>query len=176
MSFFGALVEPVAALGGKVVGAWSANREGKRRIVAQRLENQAVEEKAASDFRVAEFRAKADRLTKKDDHAFTLDELAVKEAAKTWWDEFLALAWLVVTTYYPIAIYPIILWASGGAIPEPSVIFEAMGDIPWQVWAVDFGIMARYLGLRGWFRDLNIAGKFSSAKNKAASLLGKGKE
>ena len=169
MGFLSALVEPVAALGGKVVGAWSANREGKRRIVAQRLENQAVEDKAASDFRVAEFKAKADRLATKDAHAFTLDELAVKEAAKSWWDEFLAFTWLVVTTYYPIAIYPIIIWASGGAVPEPSILFDQMDKIPWGVWIVDLGIMARYLGLRGWFRDMKVG-------QKVSSLMKRGKE
>ena len=173
MGFFASLVEPITAFGGKVVGAWSANKEGKRRLVAQRIENQAREAKAETDFKVKQFEVRAERLTNQDAHEFTLDELAVKEASKSHWDEFLAFVWLLATTWYPIAIYPTILWYQSGTPPTPEEMKATLAALPWEVWVIDFGIMARYLGLRGFFTKMNVKDKLNKAKSV---ITGKGAE
>ena len=105
----GAIAKPFGEVAGKVVGAWSANKEGERNIVALKIQNKAAELKAASELKIAEFRAKTKRAENRDAQSFTLDELAVKESQGTYWDEFLSFSFLLSFFYWPLFVGPLVI-------------------------------------------------------------------
>ena len=132
MSFFGSLIEPVAQLGGQ----WL---QGKQKIGEAKIA-----------FKVAQFQAKAKAIETVQGRTFDLDELSVKEAAKTYWDEALCIVYLA-PFIYTVMIHP--FHAAGGWV-HPSEMWDAINHTPdWYKYGVAL-IGVRYLGFRNLLRNL----------------------
>ena len=101
-------------------------------------------------FKVAQFQAKAKAIETVQGRTFDLDELSVKEAAKTYWDEFLCVIYLY-PFIYTVMVYPLV--QAGGWV-NPEVMWEAINHTPdWYKYGVAL-IGVRYLGFRNLLRNL----------------------
>ena len=173
LQFLASIIAPASELGKQYLANKAEKTKGEFNIARDKLRGLQAIAEAETEFRVAEWKAKADRAMRKDEMAFTLDEIAVREGAQTKWDEILSGVWLLVTTYYPVVIYPFLaFWLANAPLPSGTDIIRTLSDLPWFIQIVDFGIMARYLGLRGWFRDMKVGQHLKNMKEKLP-LVGK---
>ena len=141
--WLGKVVEPV-------VGGISKYATEKNEIKKAKLEGEIEVTKAEAAFKVAEFKAKADRVINTDQNTFDLDKMAMKEAAKTWWDEFLVLIFLFPFLY--TMIFALMSGIGAGVMVEPSVIWaEINGLADWYKYGLAL-IGVRYLGFRNLLR------------------------
>ncbi len=144
-------------------------------VAKQWLGNKQAKATAAAELAVAELKARASVAERKANYevesskqTYSLDALAVKQANRSWFDEFLSL----------ILLAPGILTAVGaciGAAPElwGLAIFEAIDKAPlWYQVAVGL-IMVHYFGFRSLLR-LYLNGKFKL--RPAQQENGNGKE
>ena len=142
-NWLGKIVEPV-------VGGISKYATEKNEIKKTKLEGEIEVVKAEAAFKVAEFKAKADRVINTDQNTFDLDKMAMKEAAKTWWDEFLVLIFLFPFLY--TMIFALMSGWGTGTMVEPSVIWaEINGLADWYKYGLAL-IGVRYLGFRNLLR------------------------
>ncbi len=139
---------------GEVAGQWLGNRKAKA--------------SAKAKLQLAQFEAEAERVGRKMDidleqlrQTATLDTLAIRQANKSWFDEFLAL----------ILLLPGILSAAGACLGAPpelwgKTIFAALDETPlWYQLALGL-LMVHYFGFRSLLR-LYLNGKFNMpAKRK----------
>ena len=119
-NWLGKIVEPV-------VGGISKYATEKNEIKKAKLEGEIEVTKAEAAFKVAEFKAKADRVMNTDQNTFDLDKMAMKEAAKTWWDEFLVLVYLFPFLY--TMIFALMSGWGAGVMVEPSVIWAEINGL-----------------------------------------------
>ena len=146
-NWLGKVVEPV-------VGAVSTYATEKNEIKKAKLDGEIEITKAKAEFEVAKFKAKAAREVTTDKGTFDLDKMAVAEAAKTWWDEFLVLIYLsplLYTIFY--ALFSGLILGTGGLV-DPSVLWnEINGLADWYKYGLAL-IGVRYLGFRSLLRKL----------------------
>ena len=146
-SWIGGVVKGVVT---PVVGAVSKYKTERNEIAKAELQGQLEVTKAETEFKVAEFKAKADRVANTDQNTFDLDKMAMKEAAKTWWDEFLVLIYLFPFLY--TMIFALMSGWGAGVMVEPSVIWaEINGLADWYKYGLAL-IGVRYLGFRNLLR------------------------
>ena len=101
---------------------------------------------AKVDFEVAKFAARAKRLDTEQGQNYDLDKLAVKEAAKTCWDEAICLLPLSYLAYS--LIWGVYGYANGWR--SPMEVSSGLGEHGHYFLMVLIGLVyIRYLGFRG---------------------------
>ena len=150
------IISAVGSLGGQ----WLDNRREKSKAThEQKMEGI----RAKTRVSVAKAEAEIAREQHRDHAVFTLDQMAVKEGRESKWDEFICLIALLPFIYTAM-VYPTTAAALDNRLVLPQEIWEAMAAVPGYYWVLIFGIFARYLGLRGWFRDMRIGKKLLNIK------------
>ena len=147
-NWLGKVVEPV-------VGGISKYATEKNEIKKAKLEGEIEVTKAKAEFEVAKFKAKAEREITTDKSTFDLDKMAVAEAAKTFWDEFLVLIYISPLVYALLfAIFGGLSFTGGfvWVLADPSVVFNVFNNLDeWYRWGLVL-IGVRYLGFRSLLR------------------------
>ena len=128
LTFLTSLIAPVSKVASQYV-------EGKQKIEGARI-----------DFEVAKFAARARRLDTEQGQNYDLDKLAVKEAAKTCWDELICLLPLSYLAYS-------LLWGIYGfdaGWRSPMEVSSGLGEHGHYFLMILIGLVyIRYLGFRG---------------------------
>ena len=142
----------IAGLGGKVVEGVSNYAAKKQELKQVKLTGELDIAKAAAELEVTKLKNKAEmdmtQLQAKIDKGkavdagnLSLDKMSMREAAKSFFDE--AIAVLLLSPF----IY--LLYYNFRELPPPDQIFTAMANMPQLYWMVIVIIMMRYLSMRG---------------------------
>ena len=144
-NWLGKVVEPV-------VGAVSTYTSEKNAIKKAKLDGDLEITKAKAELEVTKLKnkaqmdmtqleAKIDKGKAIDAGNLSLDKMSMREAAKSFFDE--AIAVLLLSPFIYLLAY------NFKEFPPPDQIFTAMAGMPQLYWAVIILIMMRYLSMRG---------------------------
>ena len=144
-NWLGKIVEPVVGGISKFASEKNeikkAKLDGEIEITRAKTELKLTQIKNQAEMDMTQLEAKIDKSKAIDAGNLSLDKMSMREAAKSFFDE--AIAVLLLSPFIYLLAY------NFKNFPPPEQIFTAMANMPQLYWAVIILIMMRYLSMRG---------------------------